>query len=160
MKKIVIIFMVLVLSLLIVGCDNNEKLSSEVTKATTQVSTTKKKDNPYPYLSVIDYKTKKEVVRFTQSDYEKANIVASPLNAKTKVQGGIIHHNPNYTVVLAQTEEKSSEVWFDIFIDDGKVYCRRLPVKGTANEGIKDAGVIYESELVTAKQFLEAIGKK
>ena len=29
--------MVLVLSLLIVGCDNNEKLSSEVTKATTQV---------------------------------------------------------------------------------------------------------------------------
>jgi len=154
MKKIVLLILTVLLLIVFVACDSNEKPTS----VTTVVSTTQAKKTVYPYLSVIDYKTKKEVVRFTQSDYEKANTVFMLYSADIKVPNGMIHNDANYTVKLVQTKERKDEVWFNVYFYDGKVYSQKLGIKGTADEKIKDAYQMYESDL-TEQEFLEIIGK-
>ncbi len=148
MKKIFLVLICLVLLSLLIGCDNESNKKADVTTTTQAVSS---------YFSVMDYKTKKEITRITADSSERSLTIMDMYNFYKKAYDGEVSNPPKYTIHYVKDNNSKNDIWFNVYIFNGKLYTKRLPIKGSLLENSEDVYDMHEADTVTSEEFLKAI---
>lgn len=113
------------------------------------------------YLAVLDFKTEKEITRIIADSRKDSTTIMDAYNFYTVVPEGISFGKPKYIVhYFDENKDKSSEIWFNVYIHKGELYTERLAIKGSQLENSDTCYELHHADNVTVKDFLEAIDNK